>query len=621
MKLETTRCAALLGASLILGIVTARAQEPEATTAPVIPDLPETVILVSPTKFPLGPEDVGSAITVITGTEIEVRQIRSFQDAIKLSPGVVIAPTGQPGAVSSVFLRGTNSNQTQFVVDGIRVNDSNIASNLFLGGEMAHHVGQIEVLRGPQSALYGGEAIGGVISLISPRGTGDPSAQFDVLAGSFGTFGSQLSGQGADGRVAYSFSTGYETTQNDRVNNDFDQLYYATRWDFAITDQTAIGLTVRGSDRTFGSPGSIYENDLDNIDRESFLLLTSYLDHQVTETWNSHLIAGYLYQDYDSNFPPFETNIENEKLALDWRNTLSWQGGHTTLLGIGYENTSVSNNGFGAIDESDSLFALYAQQMLQVTKALSLTGGGRWEQYDSFGEAITWRGAAAYNIEQTGTTFRASAGTGFRAPSFFELYAQNAFFIGNPDLDPEESFGWDAGVEQKVADLGSVAVTYFQNDLSDLIVSDFSIFPSSVINLEDASTSGVEVEWRGDLADRVFYQLAYTYLEADNETQNIRLLRRPSHTFGFDLHTRVTDRLTLGVGGYLIQDRLDVDAFTFATIVGDDYFLGRIYGNLNLMENVDVHLRVENAFDEEYDEVNGYPGRGLGVFGGVKVRF
>ncbi len=596
-----------------------RAQNPETETGPIF-ELPPMV--VTPTKFPLPQEDVGSAITVIPGNDLEARQIRTVEDALKFAPGVTFASNGQRGSTSSVFLRGVNSNQTQLVVDGVRINDSNIFTQPFVGAAIAHQVGTIEVLRGPQSALYGGESIGGVISLTTPKGSGEPSSEIQGMAGSFGTWGSRISSGGEFGATAYSVSAGYDSTENQRPNSDFTNLYFAGRIDQALSEKTAVGFTFRGAERELGSPGSVFERDPNNQDRESFLLLTAYLDHSFNDRLSTRFITGWLDQDLDFDFPPEgSSRIANEKLVLDWRNTFQTAAGHTTLLGAGFEDTTVSNNGFGAIAESEQLVSLYLQQLLQVTEALSLTGGVRWEDYDSFGDTLNWRGAGAYHLDASGTTLRASAGTGFRAPSFFELFAASPSFVGNPDLGPEESLGWDVGLEQAFGEAGSVALTWFANELDGLITTDFGNSPSTVRNLEEASTSGLELAWKGLLLDRLTYQLAYTYLKADNDSTGQRLLRRPRHTLGFDLNAQVLDRLTLGAGGYWIDDRLDLDPATFETIPGDDYFLARFYGNYALNDDFDLFFRVENAFDLDYDEIAGFPGLGLGVFGGAKLRF
>lgn len=625
--MNITKLIRLSGAAIlaVFPAVVSHAQNPEAPN-PVVEiseaDFTLNTLVVTPTKFPLKQTEVGSAITIIPASDLEARQIRSFEDALKFAPGVTFATSGQTGSNSSIFLRGVNSNQTQFLVDGVRINDSNILPQPFTGGAAAHSLSSIEVLRGPQSALYGGEAIGGVISMTTPRGSGTPTSQIEGMTGSFGTFGTQFSSSGELGTTAYSLSLGYDETENDRPNNDFENFYYAGRIDQPLSEATTFGFTFRGAEREFGSPGSIFEQDPDNLDRDSFLLLTSYLDHQFNDRLNTRFIAGYLDQQLDFEFPPGgSSTIENDKVILDWRNTLAWEGGHTSLLGVGFENTNVSNTGFGSIDETEQLFSLYFQQLLQVTEALSVTGGVRWEDYDSFGDTVNYRGAAAYHVEQTGTTFRTSVGSGFRAPSFFELFATSPFFVENPDLAPEESVGWDVGVEQQLGELGIFSVTWFDNQLDDLIATSFTSAVSSVENLEEASTSGLEVAWAGRLLNQINYQLAYTYLEATNDTSGLRLLRRPTHTLGFDVNTNLCEKLTVGMGGYWLNDRLDIDPVSFATIAGDDYFVARFYTNLAVNDDLDVFFRVENAFDEDYEEIAGFPGRGLGVFGGAKLRF
>lgn len=620
MKKASTRTNYLSGAVAVALSASASAQNIEEAS-PSVSDWSKEAIVVTPTKFPTAPENVGSAVSSIPADELETRQSRSLEEAIRIVPGVVVASSGQAGSVSSVFLRGVNSNQTQFLVDGIRISDSNVFSNNFIGGAVTHNLQAIEILRGPQSALYGGEAIGGVISLWSPRGEGDPSGEFEIMAGSFDSFGARLGGQGQVRDTSYSFSTGWETTANDRPNNDFENFHYATRIDHALSERTVLGVTARGALRDFESPGSVAENDPDNSDEEEFLLLTAYLDHQVNELWNTHLLAGWLNQDLTFNFPPIgSSGIDNEKVVLDWRNTIQWAAGHTTLFGVGFENNEVVNTGFGAIDDTETIVALYLQQVLELTEAFTLTGGVRWEDYDSFGDVFTWRAAGAYHVESTGTTLRASAGSAFRAPSFFELFATSSSFVGNPDLDPEESIGWDLGIEQDAGPLGTLSLTWFENDIDDLISSNFAGNPATVVNLEEASSSGLELEWRGQATDQVSWRAGYTYLRAVNDTTGERLLRRPEHTLGFDVNWSPSERLTLGMGGYWLKDRTDIDPVSFATIAGDDYFIARFYGTFSLRENIDLSLRVENAFDADYEEVAGFPGRGLGVFGGIKIR-
>lgn len=578
--------------------------------------------VVSATRVETPKENVGSAVSKVTHDQIEARQIITFDEVIRIAPGVTVAPSGQRGSISSVFLRGTESDHTQIVIDGIRINDSNILPNIFLGGEYAHHMESVEILRGPQSALYGGEAIGGVIALTTPRATGDPLLTWETSAGSFQSFDSVLSAQIADGPAAWSLSLGREMTDNSRPNNDFEQFFYSGRFDVDFSDQLRAGFTARGANRTFEMPGTVLWPDPDDWGESEFSLWTAWLEADLTDIWNSRLTGGFLDLENRYEFPPYGNSREHyQKDTVDWRNVVSWNDHLTSVFGVEWETSKTTKNIY-SINEKESILAAYGQQSVTLFDDLSLTGGGRWEEYDSFGSIWTWRTAGAYRIERTGTVLRSSYGTGFRAPSFDDLYGfYPAFppyppYLGNPALRPETSEGWDAGIEQRLGNAATLGLTWFANDIQDMIVIDYAAVPNTASNAEMAHTEGLEAELRGSLQDRVFWQVAYTYLEADNETSGTRLPRRPEHTLGFDLRTVwLDDRLTLGFGGYSVQNRVD----PFGPL--GDYFLARAYGAFQLTENLTVQLRLENAFDEDYDEISGYPGRPQGVFGGVKLNF
>ena len=595
------------------------AQEPLAESSPV-PELESTV--VTATRFPVDPRESGNSISVLDTTVLRESQIDSLDEALRLSPGTITSNTGQRGAAGSLFLRGTNSNQAQLVIDGVRVTDANTGLGSFLGASRLHGLDRIEILRGPQSALYGGEAIGGVVTMFTAPGEGSPTHRILAEAGSFGSYHGRFESQGSlENGFAYSLNAGHEYTNNHRSHNEFENSYFALRLDQNIGDGTRIGLTVRGADRRYQSPGSIYDNDPDNVDSDLWLLGTVFAEHQVNELWNTRLLFGNLRQDFDFRTAPgVSTGIKTRKQAVEWRNRLEWETRGTTVLGIAVEESDVTNSGFGNIDERESFVALYAQHHFSVGGRLHLTLGGRWEDYDSFGTEWTMRAAAAFSLTEN-TTLRAGYGTGFRAPSFFELYAKDAFFVGNTALNPETARGWDVGISHKLGEHLSMGLTWFEIRMDDLITTDFGVNPATVVNLEKAGTQGIEMSLAGKVLDRVTYRLSYTWLEADNLSAGRRLLRRPRHTLGFDVRMRLTDRFGAGFGMHLVRDSKDIHAQTFDTVSGDDYFVGRLFAQYQHNENLRLHLRIENVLDADYEEVNGYPGLPFGLFGGMSWKF
>ncbi len=216
---------------------------------------------------------------------------------------------------------------------------------------------------------------------------------------------------------------------------------------------------------------------------------------------------------------------------------------------------------------------------------------------------------------------RASYGTAFRSPSFLDLYGQSAFYVGNPDLEAEKAKGWDAGVDFFFADKkGVLSATWFDTRITNLIAFDFTASPSTVKNVGRARTRGLELSGKFTLPGAVDVRLAYSHLEADDLTAGTRLLRRPKHSGSLDVW-RSFGALGVGTGVVFVNDRMDVHADTFATVSGEDYTVVRVYGALHINDRLALKARVENLFDEQYEQVHGYPQLGLGAFAGLEWKF
>jgi vitamin B12 transporter len=229
---------------------------------------------------------------------------------------------------------------------------------------------------------------------------------------------------------------------------------------------------------------------------------------------------------------------------------------------------------------------------------------------------------AAWLPVPTRLKLRGSYGTGFRSPSFLDLYGQSAYYQGNPHLQPERARGWDAGIDVYLAPhRGTVSATWFDTSYRDLIAYDFSVFPGTTMNVDRARTRGLELAAQEKVAGTWEARLAYTYLEADNLTAHTRLLRRPRHGLSADLWRSLGRGFSLGAGVRYVAQRQDVDAQTFATVAAPDYAVARVYAAWAATDRLTVKVRVENVFDRHYEEVNGYPALGAGIFGGIEMRF
>jgi vitamin B12 transporter len=314
--------------------------------------------------------------------------------------------------------------------------------------------------------------------------------------------------------------------------------------------------------------------------------------------------------------------VKNSRGVLDWQATYTINAQHRLTGGVTGEVNHTVNTGFGDIDERQQLFAIFVQDEWTPVEHVFITAGLRNDDFDTFGRATTGRVTAAWLSADSRWKLRGSYGTAFRSPSFLDLYGQDFYYVGNPDLDPEEAEGWDAGVDFFLKDKkGVLSMTWFDTRFTNLIAYDFGVFPSTVRNIDRARTKGLEASGKFSLPGAVEVRLAYTYLEADDLTAGERLLRRPRNSGSIDMWHDFGRGFSAGVGAVFSDDKMDVDAATFATIAGENYVVARVYGAYNVNSRVSIKARVENLFNEDYAQVDGYPQLGLGAYAGVEVKF
>ncbi|MSU70479.1 MAG: TonB-dependent receptor [Opitutaceae bacterium] len=601
------------------GLLPARAQFPAVAPVPMAP------FITTATRTPLAPQSVGSAVDLISGADLARRQLSSLAAALGGVPGAPRFSSGAPGGITSLFLRGANSNQTLFLVDGLRLNDPNTDYNVFLSGACVSGCDSLEVAHGPQSTLYGGEAIGGVVSLRAQRGAGAPTAQIAVEVGSFGTIQGAAAAQGEKGRTAYNFSVQGGRTDNQRDNNSFDSANVTLRLDHKVSEGTATGGTVRWFHGVYGDPGTRFTNDPDNEDREDNLLVTAFADMKLGEGWTAHTVLGGQDRRFVSENPRAGsvtqiTVVKNRRAVLDTQTTYAGLERHRLTTGLMAEANHTRNTGFGDINKKQALLAVFAQDEFTPADNVFLTAGMRSDDFDTFGRATTGRATAAWLVAERTVKLRASYGTAFRSPSFLDLYGKSAFYVGNPNLRPEKARGWDAGVDSYLPEKrGTLSATWFNTDYTDLIASspDFS----TEINIQRARTRGVETSVRTSLPGAVEASLGYTYLEANNLTSDTRLLRRPRHSFHADAWHDFGHGVGAGAELAFAAHRQDVDAKTFRTIDGEDYTVVRLYAAWQVNPRLKLKARVENLLNEKYEEVSGYPALGAGCFAGAEWEF
>ncbi len=605
----------------LLGLTAAfvRLSAQESSTV-VLPDY-----VLTATRTPASLTTTGTAVDSLSAAELARMQLNNLSSALAGIPGAPAFASGASGGVTSLFLRGSNSNQTLFLVDGIRANDPNTDYQATLGGLCLGACDNLEVAHGPQSTLYGGEAVGGVVAIRGQRGTGPARGAISVEAGSFGTIQGAASTQAGDEQGGYTFSLSGGHTDNERANNAFDSTTYALRLDRTLSAKVAVGATWRGFIGVYGSPGAAIgfgANDPDNEERESNQLATVFAEFTPSPEFSHKAVLGGQDRRYVSFNGTSSTIVKNRRAVLDWQGTYAANAQHKVTGGLTAEANHTRNTGFGSINERQQLLAVFVQDEWTPVEHVYLTAGLRSDDHDTYGRATTGRATAAWLSADSRWKLRASYGTAFRSPSFLDLYGQSSFYVGNPNLEAEKAKGWDAGVDYFLADKkGVLSATWFDTRIRNLIAFDFAVFPGTVKNVGRAHMQGLEVAGKFTLPGAVDVRLAYTYLEADDLTAGTRLLRRPRNSGSLDVWRAFGGGLSAGTGLVFVSSRMDVNAATFATIRGEDYAVVRVYGAWQVTPRVTIKARVENLLDESYEQVHGYPQLGLGAFAGVEVKF
>jgi vitamin B12 transporter len=610
-------------------LVPVKAQTAAASPPAAPPEAPVTSlgnIDVVASRLPEDPALVPSSETVLTPDELDASQVPDLRTALGQVPGVSVLNTGAPGGSSSVFIRGASSTETLFMVDGIRMNTQSEAAsyNSYLGGADLVGLDQIAILRGPQSTLYGSSAMGGVILIDTARGAGPFSGVFDSSFGSFDTVDSSVAVQGAQGPLGYSASVSQEYTDNSRPYNQWDQWNYSTRLEYKVSDILTVGATYRGQDATYEEPSSIIPADVDMGDIQSENeLVTTYAIWQPKPEFQSKLTLGWTQNEYQWTDLTYGSSGDFNSLGtreiLDWQNT--WEP-TSTLQVVGGVNAEQSDYLASGQTTTDALRSIYLNTVLHPIKDLELTLGGRGDHYDSVGDAFTWRAGAAYLLNNETTKLHATYGTGFNAPDPVYRLGESPYYVANPDIKPEQSRGWDAGIDQDFFNHQlSTGITYFNNRFRNLFTYQEigNTFNYEEVNEARAEAQGVEVATAAKLGAKTQVRLTYTYLTGGDPDNDTPLNLQPRHTLDGEVRVQATQAWLIGVGVHSEIDRDSVSSTTVTPMA--DYTTVRLFTSYEWRKGVIFKLRVENALNDKYQENPGWPALPLGVFGGVELHF
>ena len=635
------RRAVALAAAIVLIPCGVRAEAAQDQNVP----RPKHDIVVTATRLETPEKKVGSSLTVITGDEL-VRTGEPFVlDALEAVLGLATSRNGGPGAAASVSIRGAGSEHTLFLLDGLELNDPiNPARSFDLAHLALSEVERIEILRGPQGLLYGSDALGGVVNIITRTGRGRPRFALGASADTLGTLATDASLAGSAGKAEYSFALFHERTPGlsaasaaypGNVEKDgYRNLSLSARFGYAFRPGTSLTLAVRGvTARTeldnFGGPGGDDPNS--RQDYATLQARAQLRDLSRRGRWERILNLSWLGARRDHLNPVDEAHPEDREegsyrsdlFKLDWQNNIFFASTHTLTAGLELEEERGRSDyvAEGAWGVSESSFpsaragsaGLYLLDHWEARDRFFVTAGVRAETHRLAGGAVTFRVAPAYLIAATGTRLKASLGTGFKSPSLYQLFAPATSWgpVGNPELRPERATGIDAGIEQRLAGGRLVlGVTWFENRLRDLVDFDFQ---SGYINIGRARLEGLEASAELRPYEGLHFGAAYTRLSARDLDAQTDLLRRPRNKLSADASARLFGRFDLAASLLWVGRRLDRDfsAVPYAIVTLPGYVLLDAVLTASLGSGLEVFVRADNLLGTRYETVWGYgsPGR------------
>ncbi len=590
-------------------------------------------VVVTATMVATPLEKLGAAVTVITGDEISQYDYDRIEDVFRQVPGVQVQSSGSPGKATSLSIRGGGSQRSLVLIDGMRTNSPTLGST-DIAEITIDAIERIEIVRGPQSTLYGADAITGVVNIITRKGQGPPSASAWVEGGNYNTFREQANIQGAFGGFNFNLTGSQFNTGGNLPHDDSSQTAVSGRVGYDFPWQGELSLTGRYSNLNlelpiFSTSPTVFDPNSTNR-LETGLYKLEYTQ-KICDWWNVTASLGQWFNSsHFRNTPPPGTDttitqVNASRVQGDVLSTFTVPRWNTLSLGWEYRSESGTNvtQGTFPTDFSQTLntLAFFGQDELSLFDRLFLGGGLRWEDNNVYGTSLTGRASAALVVKETGSKLRFAWGQGFRAPTINDLSFPG---FGNPDLKPERSTSWEIGADQRLwRDRIRFGATYFHQNFSDLIqfVFDPTTFLFAPQNVGRARIQGVEAYASFDPVYWIGFYANYTYLDAKDLDTNQELPRVPRNTVNTGVTVTPSSRLTLFMQANVVSSQVE-SAFAgrnpgyYRIDAGGTFLVLGQHGRLN---RVELTLRIQNLTNQKYDEVLGFPAPGINVLAGLRA--
>jgi len=610
-------------------------------------------ITVTADRIDTSLKHTATAVTVITRDDLDRSKKTTLLEILEEIPGVSTTQNGPIGASASVSIRGGNPDHTKILLDGVEINDPITPTrSLDLSLFLLENIERIEILRGPQSTLYGSDAMAGVINIITRKNESSPKLSLTTGSGSYGEITAGMTLSHSHKNYDFSLSTAFlqteglsaagsayegNTEKDGFKNNTLSANFALKPADNMIFHLSTHMILSKAEIDNFGGP---YGDDPNNIQKYNAIFLGGgFRTMLLKNRWEQKLDVSLVrYQrSYDNPPDPFHvfesdrSEYTSSLIKVDWQNNFYLHKTNTLIFGAAYQQEAGESEYYSSgFWETTLIFprknaritSFYAQDVFRYEKRFYATAGIRWDRHDRFGSAVTFRIAPALLIPETGTKLKATYGTAFKSPSLYQLYAPPLWGpLGNVDLNPERSRGWDVGLEQAfLHDRLMLEATYFRNDFDDLIQWDWL---RGYINIASASTQGTEFLLQAYPQKKITLHVAYTRTKAIDNESNIPLLRRPKDNFSVRLDLDLTKWGQISISYVFTGQREDIFFTGWASerVTMPAFSLLNTAFSFTVSPGALIYIRLHNILDTEYEWVKGYGTRGFSFHGGIQIRY
>lgn len=582
-------------------------------------DVEEVVVTASRRPQPI--HDVAKSISVISEEVLIERQYSYLLDALQSLPGVALNQNGSFGGVATISIRGASSDQTVVLIDGVQVNDTSSVGGAFNFANLdTAGIARVEVLRGPQAVLYGSDAIGGVINIITKEPTNGLAGDAFAEYGAFDSIRAGGSLRGGTEALGYNLSANY---------TDTDGISAADEADGNIEPDGLQTFAVRGKVKAKLSEVSSFEIISNYVESETEFDDFGPTDGDSTGASEEFSIAGRGFfsalngqldstlsaeysvitrENFSGGTPTF--NAKGERFNLDILSTLALSDGLTLTAGAQHEAIKAET-----VDpETITINSLFGLLSYSAIEGFTVSGGLRVDDHETFGATTNGEINASYIIASSDTQLTASWGEGFKAPTIFQLTFFCCGFDANPNLNPERSNAWQVGIRQPLAD-GKVTLsaTYFDQDTDDLIIFTFT---DGYQNIAQTNAKGVEVGFEAALTVTLTMTANYTYTAAKDLTTGTRLVNRPRDMAFASVSWQASEKLRTNIS--ITHNGRELDS---SGIFNDRWTRFDLRASYSINESVEFYGRIDNLFDTQYQQVIGFGTPGISAYAGIRTRF